>query len=191
MSGTSNITKNQRKRGRHGIKNSVSRIQAIFLDGNVVAGLAAVTDENLQSATETAANSLIGAPVSYVDLNALANDNTFLRRVQIAVAHFANYILNEQPNTANHPARYAWARNSILNTQGVANALAPAVVMEVLQAILKLRERASILIVEQKIDLVLPFAERAYIMVNGRIAHASDAASLLRDEALQVQLLGV
>jgi ABC-type branched-subunit amino acid transport system ATPase component len=38
---------------------------------------------------------------------------------------------------------------------------------------------------------VLPFAERAYIMVNVRIAHASDAASLLRDEALQVQLLGV
>src|ERR1017187_9392650 len=28
------------------------------------------------------------------------------------------------------PARYAWARNSILNTQGVANALAPAVVMD-------------------------------------------------------------
>ena len=36
---------------------------------------------------------------------------------------------NEQPNTANHPARYAWARTAILNTQGVANALAPAVVM--------------------------------------------------------------
>lgn len=69
--------------------------------------------------------------------------------------------------------------------------LAPAVVMEVLQAILKLRTTASILIVEQKIDLVLPFAERAYVMVNGRIAHASDAASLLQDEALQVQLLGV
>ena len=47
----------------------------------MVAGLAAVTDENLQTATETAANSLIGAPVSYVDLNAAANDNTSLRRV--------------------------------------------------------------------------------------------------------------
>jgi hypothetical protein len=69
----------------------------------VVAGLAAVTDVNLQTATGTAANSLIGAPVSYVDLNVLANDNTFLRRVQIAVAHFASYILNEQPNTASHP----------------------------------------------------------------------------------------
>lgn len=109
---------------------AASLVQAICPDSNVVAGLGAVTDVNLQTATETAANGLIGAPVSYVDLNALANDNTFLRRVQIAVAHFANYILNEQPNTANHPARYAWARNSILNTQGVANALAPAVVMD-------------------------------------------------------------
>jgi branched-chain amino acid transport system ATP-binding protein len=63
--------------------------------------------------------------------------------------------------------------------------------MEVLQAILKLRDRASILIVEQKVDLILPFAERAYVMVNGRIAHASDAESLLRDQALQARLLGV
>jgi hypothetical protein len=109
---------------------AASLVQAICLDSNVVADLGAVTDVNLQTATETAANGLIGAPVSYVDLNALANDNTFLRRAQIAVAHFANYILNEQPNTANHLARYAWARNSILNTQGVANALAPAVVMD-------------------------------------------------------------
>jgi branched-chain amino acid transport system ATP-binding protein len=88
-------------------------------------------------------------------------------------------------------ARALAAPTSLILLDEPLEGLAPAVVMEVLQVILKLRERASILIVEQKIDLVLPFAERAYIMVNGRIAHASDAASLLRDEALQVQLLGV
>ena len=71
-----------------------------------------MTDANLPTATETAANNLIGVPVSYIDLIALATNPTFLRRVQIAVAHFANYCLNEAPNTANHPARYAWARNS-------------------------------------------------------------------------------
>jgi hypothetical protein len=101
-----------------------------FADDNVVAGLAAVADANLQTATETAANGLIAVPISYVDLNALANDSTFLRRVQIAIAHFAEYILNESPATASHPARYAWAKNSIMNTQGMANALAPAVVMD-------------------------------------------------------------
>jgi branched-chain amino acid transport system ATP-binding protein len=88
-------------------------------------------------------------------------------------------------------ARSLAAPTSLILLDEPLEGLAPAVVMEVLQAILKLRDRASILIVEQKIDLVLPFAERAYIMVNGRIAHASDAESLQRDEALQVRLLGV
>jgi hypothetical protein len=32
------------------------------------------------------------------------------------------------PATANHPARYAWAKNSIMITQGMTNALAPAMV---------------------------------------------------------------
>lgn len=50
-------------------------------DDNAVARLAAVTDANLQTATETAGNGLIGTPISYTDLNALANDNTFLRRI--------------------------------------------------------------------------------------------------------------
>jgi histone H3/H4 len=104
-------------------------VSSITRDANVVANLAAVEDTDLQTATETAANTLIGAPISYADLNALANDKTFLRRVQIAIAHFANYILNEAPSVANHAARYQWARTSILNTQGIANALAPAVVM--------------------------------------------------------------
>lgn len=88
-------------------------------------------------------------------------------------------------------ARALAAPTSLMLLDEPLEGLAPAVVMEVLQAILKLRDRASILIVEQKVDLVLPFAERAYVMVNGRIAHASDAESLLRDEALQMQLLGV
>ena len=85
---------------------ALALVQAICLDSNVVAGLSAVTDADLQTATETAANDLIGVPVSYTDLITLATDATFLRRVQIAVAHFANYCLNEAPNTANHPARY-------------------------------------------------------------------------------------
>ena len=105
-------------------------LAAICLDNNVVADLGAVTDANLQTATETAVNTLIAVPISYLDLIGLATNPAFLQRVQIAVAHFANYCLNEAPNTANHPARYAWARNSILNTQGVASALAPAVVMD-------------------------------------------------------------
>jgi hypothetical protein len=105
-------------------------IGSIIRDSNVVAYLGEVSDADLQTATETAANAMIGAVVSYMDLNTLANDNTFVRRVQIAVAHFASYILNESPSTANHAARYAWARNAILNSLAIAAALAPTVVMD-------------------------------------------------------------
>ncbi len=69
--------------------------------------------------------------------------------------------------------------------------LAPAVVNEVVGAIAKLQGRTSILIVEQKIDLVLQMADRAYVMVNGQLAHAGDAETLRRHEGPQVRLLGV
>src|ERR1035438_3206284 len=48
---------------------AASLVQNICQDVNVVAGLAAVTDANLQTATETAANDLIGVPIRYMDLN--------------------------------------------------------------------------------------------------------------------------
>jgi ABC-type branched-subunit amino acid transport system ATPase component/ABC-type branched-subunit amino acid transport system permease subunit len=69
--------------------------------------------------------------------------------------------------------------------------LAPSVVTEVLEAIARLRGRTSILLVEQKVDLTLRLADRAYVMVNGRVAHEGQAEALRRDEKLQVQLLGV
>jgi ABC-type branched-subunit amino acid transport system ATPase component/ABC-type branched-subunit amino acid transport system permease subunit len=69
--------------------------------------------------------------------------------------------------------------------------LAPSIVTEVLQAIARLRGRTSILLVEQKVDLTLRLADRAYVMVNGRVAHEGKAEALRRDEKLQVQLLGV
>jgi branched-chain amino acid transport system ATP-binding protein len=69
--------------------------------------------------------------------------------------------------------------------------LAPSVVAEVLAAIEKLRERTSILLVEHKVDLVLDFADRAYVMVNGEIVHASPSSVLQADPELQSKLLGV
>ncbi len=69
--------------------------------------------------------------------------------------------------------------------------LAPVVVSEVMQAVEKLRERASVLIVEHNADLVLSIADRAYALVNGRVAFAGAAAELARDRQLQARLLGV
>ncbi|MDR3096856.1 MAG: ATP-binding cassette domain-containing protein [Paraburkholderia sp.] len=69
--------------------------------------------------------------------------------------------------------------------------LAPAVVQEVLDAVVKLRERASVVIVEHQADMVLPIAERAYVLVNGRVAHESSASALEDDALTQARLLGI
>jgi ABC-type branched-subunit amino acid transport system ATPase component/ABC-type branched-subunit amino acid transport system permease subunit len=69
--------------------------------------------------------------------------------------------------------------------------LAPAIVHEVLEAVMQLRQRASILLVEQRIGLALQVVDRAYIMVNGRIAYEGTASDLQQNKALQVKLLGV
>ncbi|UHL63062.1 ATP-binding cassette domain-containing protein [Paralcaligenes sp. KSB-10] len=69
--------------------------------------------------------------------------------------------------------------------------LAPSVVNEVLEAVVHLRERTSILLVEQRVDLALRMVDRAYIMVNGRIAYEGAAADLKENKELQVKFLGV
>ena len=69
--------------------------------------------------------------------------------------------------------------------------LAPAIVDEVLLAVSELRKRASVLIVEHNADLVLPFSDRAYVLVNGQVAYEGRAAELAADHELQMKLLGV
>lgn len=69
--------------------------------------------------------------------------------------------------------------------------LAPAVVMEVMEALVKLRGRVAMVIVEHHTETVLPIVDRAYVLVNGQIAYEGDAGALEADEALQARLLGV
>jgi ABC-type branched-subunit amino acid transport system ATPase component/ABC-type branched-subunit amino acid transport system permease subunit len=69
--------------------------------------------------------------------------------------------------------------------------LAPAIVNEVLEAVVQLRQHTSILLVEQRVDLALRMVDRAYIMVNGRVAYEGAAADLKENKELQVKLLGV
>jgi len=69
--------------------------------------------------------------------------------------------------------------------------LAPAVVKEVMDALIKLRGKVAMIIVEHHAELVLPVVDRAYVLVNGRIAFSGDAAVLERDHELQARLLGV
>ena len=69
--------------------------------------------------------------------------------------------------------------------------LAPAIVKEVMDALVRLRGRVSMVLVEHHAETVLPIVDRAYVLVNGRIAYEGSAKALEADTALQARLLGV
>jgi ABC-type branched-subunit amino acid transport system ATPase component len=69
--------------------------------------------------------------------------------------------------------------------------LAPAIVQEVMAALLRLRGTVAMVIVEHHAEAVLTFTDHAYVLVNGQAAYGGSAASLAADPALQARLLGV
>ncbi|OWW21617.1 branched-chain amino acid ABC transporter ATP-binding protein/permease [Noviherbaspirillum denitrificans] len=69
--------------------------------------------------------------------------------------------------------------------------LAPAVVKEVMDAVVRLRGRAALVIVEHHAESVLPIVDRAYVLVNGSVAFEGSAQKLAADKELQGRLLGV
>ncbi len=69
--------------------------------------------------------------------------------------------------------------------------LAPAVVDEVMEALVKLRGTVAMILVEHHAETVLPLADTACVLVNGQIAFAGEARVLEEDHALQARLLGV
>jgi branched-chain amino acid transport system ATP-binding protein len=69
--------------------------------------------------------------------------------------------------------------------------LAPAIVQEVTQALVRLRGRVAMVIVEHHAETVLSIVDRAYVLVNGSVAYEGSAAALEADTALQHRLLGV
>jgi ABC-type branched-subunit amino acid transport system ATPase component len=69
--------------------------------------------------------------------------------------------------------------------------LAPSVVQEVMDALVRLRGRVAMVIVEHHAETVLPIVDRAYVLVNGQVAYEGSAKTLEADAALQARLLGV
>jgi branched-chain amino acid transport system ATP-binding protein len=69
--------------------------------------------------------------------------------------------------------------------------LAPTIVKEVMDALAQLRGRVAMVIVEHHAESVLPLVDRAYVLVNGRVAFEGSARTLEQDHALQSRLLGV
>jgi branched-chain amino acid transport system ATP-binding protein len=69
--------------------------------------------------------------------------------------------------------------------------LAPAIVQEVMDTLVRLRGRVAMIIVEHHAETVLPIADRAYVLVNGQVAYEGGAKALEADAALQARLLGL
>ena len=69
--------------------------------------------------------------------------------------------------------------------------LAPTIVKEVMDALVRLRGKVAMVIVEHHAESVLPLVDRAYVLVNGQVAFEGSARHLEEDKALQARLLGV
>jgi ABC-type branched-subunit amino acid transport system ATPase component/ABC-type branched-subunit amino acid transport system permease subunit len=69
--------------------------------------------------------------------------------------------------------------------------LAPTIVKEVMDALVQLRGRVAMVIVEHHAESVLPLVDRVYVLVNGQVAFEGAAKALEDDPELQARLLGV
>ncbi|HKO95184.1 MAG TPA: ABC transporter ATP-binding protein [Polyangiaceae bacterium] len=69
--------------------------------------------------------------------------------------------------------------------------LAPIIVETLLERLRALRERLSIILVEQKVDLALAFADTAVVLERGKVVFNGPSAQLAADEAAQGRWLGV
>jgi branched-chain amino acid transport system ATP-binding protein len=69
--------------------------------------------------------------------------------------------------------------------------LAPLIVREVIEVVRRMREEGlSVLLVEQNATLSLSVADRAYVLDDGRVVYAGQAAELARDTELVHHLAG-
>jgi ABC-type branched-subunit amino acid transport system ATPase component len=69
--------------------------------------------------------------------------------------------------------------------------LAPAIVKEVMDALVSLRGKVAMIIVEHHAETVLPIVDRTYVLVNGQVAYEGTAVALEADTATQQRLLGL
>ena len=69
--------------------------------------------------------------------------------------------------------------------------LSPAMVDQLVEALLRMKERTTILLVEQNFRVALAMGDDVAVMDQGRIVHSGSMAALGNDEELQQRLLGL
>jgi branched-chain amino acid transport system ATP-binding protein len=81
--------------------------------------------------------------------------------------------------------------NRLLLVDEPTKGLAPALVTDVAKALEKIRERTTVLLVEQNLGVVRKVAEHVVVLDQGRVAHTGPADAFLADRSLVHRLLGV
>lgn len=69
--------------------------------------------------------------------------------------------------------------------------LAPVIVDDMFRVLQSLRERMSVLLVEQNAVKALSISDRAYVMQNGSVVHSGAADAMLQDDNLRKAYLGM
>ena len=88
--------------------------------------------------------------------------------------------------------RAMMARPRLLLLDEPSMGLAPLLVDQILEAVVRLRARGmTVLLVEQNASAALAIADRAYVLETGRIAHAGTGRALLDDPRVREAYLGI
>jgi len=81
--------------------------------------------------------------------------------------------------------------NRLLLVDEPTKGLAPALVTDVAKALERIRQRTTVLLVEQNLGVVLRIARDAIVLDQGRVVHSGDAKELLEQPGLVKKLLSV
>lgn len=88
-------------------------------------------------------------------------------------------------------ARSLMSRPKLLLLDEPSLGLAPKIVEDIFELILRLRQQGiTLLVVEQNVSMALEIADRAYVLANGAIAQQGNAAELRTSDQLQQIYLG-
>ena len=68
--------------------------------------------------------------LTYDDSASLMKDPSFIGRIKVACLKYADYIINEAPDTPAHSARIRWAQTCNMNPDLTAQNLGPTTVMD-------------------------------------------------------------
>jgi branched-chain amino acid transport system ATP-binding protein len=87
--------------------------------------------------------------------------------------------------------RALMSRPSILILDELSLGLAPVIVQEIYRVLAELRNRITMLLVEQSVEMALKNSTYAYILEAGRIVREGPSAELLRDPSIKEAYLGM